>query len=236
MYLYLIRHGDPNYELDCLTPRGKLQAQSLAKRLQHAGITQVYSSPMGRAMETAQATCDLLQLPLTVEPWAYEVHRRYMTSETFPDGEPIVLYKAQSSRYLENGAYDLPFSRALEAPGFREANFEPALRRIVDGGKEFLARLGYQEENGIYRITQPSHERVALFCHGCFLCTWLAELLHIPMHISWANTGHTHTGVTVLRFSNNPDGYTSPRCLCMSDISHLYAHGPDTQYNGGQSI
>jgi len=236
MYLYLIRHGDPNYELDCLTPRGKLQAQALAKRLQTAGITQVYSSPMGRAMETAQATCDLLSLPMTIEPWSHEIRRRHMLSETFPNGEPMVLFKAQNTRYLKDGAYDLPFSQSMDAPGFREADIAPALQEIREGGRDFLARLGYREENGIYRIENPSQERVALFCHGCFLFTWISELLHIPLHISWACTGHCHTGVTVLRFANNPDGYTAPRCLCMSDMSHLYAHGPDTNYNGGQSI
>ena len=33
MLLYIIRHGDPNYKLDCLTERGKLQAQAVGKRI-----------------------------------------------------------------------------------------------------------------------------------------------------------------------------------------------------------
>jgi hypothetical protein len=49
-----------------------------------------------------------------------------------------------------------------------------------------------------------------------------------------------HTGVTVLEFRNNPDGITSPHCLCYSDMSHLYMHGPDMKYatlcNGGDVL
>ena len=236
MYLYLIRHGDPNYALDCLTERGKLQAEAVAKRLQHAGITKVYSSPMGRAIETAQPTCELLGLPMTIEPWSHEILKEHMTSQTFPDGEPTVLFKVQNTRYQENGQYNLSFSQWLSAPGFSESDIEIARTEIVEGGRDFLARLGYREENGIYRIENPNEERVALFCHGCFLFTWISELLHIPLHIAWSSLSFTHTGVTVLRFSNNPDGYTSPRCLTCSDISHLYAHGPDTNYNGGTQI
>ena len=236
MYLYLIRHGDPNYALDCLTERGKLQAQAVAKRLQHAGITQVYSSPMGRAIETAQPTCDLLGLPMHIEPWSHEIRSDDMRSVSFPDGDPTVLFKVQNSRYIENGNYDIPFSKAGEAPGFRESEIETARKEIVEGGRDFLQRLGYREENGIYKIENPNDERVALFCHGCFLFTWMSELLHIPLHVAWASLSFTHTGVTVLRFNNTEDGITSPRCLTCSDISHLYAHGPDTCYNGGASI
>ena len=32
MILYVIRHGDPDYSTDTLTPKGKLQAQALAKK------------------------------------------------------------------------------------------------------------------------------------------------------------------------------------------------------------
>lgn len=53
MLLYIIRHGDPHYPTDSLTPRGVLQAEAVGKRLAAAGITKIYSSPMGRAKQTA---------------------------------------------------------------------------------------------------------------------------------------------------------------------------------------
>ena len=43
MLLFLIRHGDPIYEPDSLTPLGKKQAEALAKRLALYGIDRVFT-------------------------------------------------------------------------------------------------------------------------------------------------------------------------------------------------
>ena len=54
MRIILIRHGDPNYEKDCLTELGHKQAEAAANRLLSEGIDGIYSSPQGRAMQTAE--------------------------------------------------------------------------------------------------------------------------------------------------------------------------------------
>ena len=51
MLLYIIRHGDPHYPTDSLTPRGVEQAEAVGKRLAASGIDKVFSSPMGRAKQ-----------------------------------------------------------------------------------------------------------------------------------------------------------------------------------------
>ena len=45
MRIILIRHGDPNYEKDCLTELGHKQASAAAQRLLSEGIDEIYSSP-----------------------------------------------------------------------------------------------------------------------------------------------------------------------------------------------
>ena len=54
MRLFLVRHGDPDYDKDCLTELGHRQADVVAQRLLEEGIEAIYSSPMGRARQTAQ--------------------------------------------------------------------------------------------------------------------------------------------------------------------------------------
>ena len=76
MLLYIVRHGEPNYEKDCLTENGKLQAEAVGKRIAASGIDVIYSSPMGRAQETAAPACRLLGLPCNIEDWAHEVEPR----------------------------------------------------------------------------------------------------------------------------------------------------------------
>ena len=54
MLLYFIRHGDPCYDPDCLTPLGLRQAEAVGRRLARYGLDRIYASPMKRAMQTAQ--------------------------------------------------------------------------------------------------------------------------------------------------------------------------------------
>ena len=229
MLLYIVRHGHPDYTTDSLTDRGWLQAEAVGKRLAATGIDQVYASPMGRARQTAEPTCRLLDLPCHIEPWAHEVQDERWTDE--PYGKPTSVTMVQNTYYRENGGIDLPYNRAYEAVGFRRSGMKDAVAYIEEGGRDFLERLGYKEENGVYRILRANEDRVALFCHSIMARAWISTLLHIPIHMMWAGFHYTHTGVTVLEFRNNADGFTAPKCLCYSDMSHLYAHGPDMHYD-----
>lgn len=229
MLLYIVRHGHPDYATDSLTERGWLQAEAVGKRLAATGIDQVYASPMGRARQTAEPTCRLLDLPCQIEPWAHEVQDERLTEE--PYGKPISVTMVQNTYYRENGGIDLPYDRAYEAVGFRASGMKNAVAYIEEGGRDFLERLGYKEENGVYRILRANEDKVALFCHSIMARAWISTLLHIPIHMMWAGFHYTHTGVTVLEFRNNADGFTAPKCLCYSDMSHLYAHGPDMHYD-----
>ena len=229
MLLYIVRHGHPDYVTDSLTDRGWLQAEAVGKRLAKTGIDQVYSSPMGRAKQTAEPTCRLLDLPCHIEPWSHEVQEERLTEE--PYGKPTSVTMVQNTYYRENGGIDLPYDRAYEAVGFRSSGMKEAVARIEEGGRDFLERLGYKEENGVYRILRANDDKVALFCHSIMARAWISTLLHIPIHMMWSGFHYTHTGVTVLEFRNNEDGFTAPKCLCYSDMSHLYAHGPDMGYD-----
>ena len=53
MRIIFVRHGEPDYQHDCLTETGKKQAEAASKRLAREGIDEIYASPMGRAAETA---------------------------------------------------------------------------------------------------------------------------------------------------------------------------------------
>ena len=62
MRIYFVRHGEPNYEKDCLTETGKKQAMAVANCLKDLGIEKVFSSTNDRALETASYTAKLLGL------------------------------------------------------------------------------------------------------------------------------------------------------------------------------
>ena len=234
MFLYIIRHGDPDYATDTLTERGQRQAEAVAIRLRDAKINRVYSSPLGRARQTAEPTARLLGLDVNIEEWSREIHEETLTP--FPDGVPTSLSHIQNTYFRENGNMDLGFDGAYECQGFSTSGMKDAVKKITDGGREFLARHGYVEENGIYRIEAPSDEKIALFCHGVMGRAWISHLLHIPINLMWAGFRTTHTGVTIFEFKNNKNGVTAPAMLCYSDMSHLSAAGLDMLYDGKKEI
>ena len=74
MIFYYIRHGDPIYDPDSLTPLGQRQAEAVAKRLAAHGIDEIYASTSQRAIETAQPTCEILKKEMTLLDFANEDH------------------------------------------------------------------------------------------------------------------------------------------------------------------
>ena len=56
MKLMIIRHGDPNYAIDSLTPKGHKEAAALAEYMKNLDVTAFYVSPLGRAQHTADYT------------------------------------------------------------------------------------------------------------------------------------------------------------------------------------
>ena len=56
MRLLFIRHGEPDYEKDSLTPKGFREAEYLAEYLAGEKIDYCYVSPLGRAKDTALPT------------------------------------------------------------------------------------------------------------------------------------------------------------------------------------
>src|SRR5688572_8030908 len=85
MRIYIIRHADPDYANDTITPAGHLEAQALAKRMSSIGLDRIYCSPLGRAVATMRYTSDLLGVPATTEEWTREMSDCRMGAGTRAD-------------------------------------------------------------------------------------------------------------------------------------------------------
>ena len=231
MIIYIIRHGDPDYKTDTLTERGKIQAELVGKRLHEVGIDRVFSSPLGRAKETAAPLCRMAGLECHIEEWAREIDTE-KTLTPVPDGQPKSISNLQNTYFRDGASFDLNCPDSFNATGVNDTQMREECERIDRCGDEFLARLGYVREGNNYRVVRANDDRVALFCHGAMGRAWIASLLHIPLHIMWASFKYTHTGVTAIEFKNNADGLTAPKCFYYSDMSHIYASGAENmKYN-----
>ena len=232
MLLFVIRHGDPIYDPDSLTPRGHLQAKALAKRFAVHGLDRIYASPLIRAQQTAQPTSEVLNLPIQIDEWASEnLAWEEFTVKYSGDFLHWVFFR-QNTEFRQNGDELLGNGNWKDAKSVQEIkDLENCYKRLEKGSDAFLERLGYKREScGIYRILKPSEERVALFCHQGVTLLWIPYMLGIPPHLFWSSFDVNHTGVSVFEFKNNPNGITSPKCISFSDNSHLLLEGLPYQF------
>jgi len=227
--LYIIRHADPIYVPDSLTELGHKQAKALAQRLAVNGLDKVYSSSNIRAQMTAKPTCDLLGLEYCIENWMSE-DLAWKDFSCEINGSRGWTFHRQNTKIK----YDETIKSGgkwYESEYFSQVNAIEGYKRIAECSDNFTERLGYKREDGGYRIIRPNDERVAAFCHQGFGTIWLSYLLDISPHLFLASFDLSHSGVTILEFKNYEDGYTAPKCLCLSDISHIYKSGLPMKYN-----
>lgn len=218
MILYITRHGEPDYATDSLTATGKKQAEALAERLAMHGLDEIFTSPLGRAKQTAEPTCARLGIPYKIEEWMSEDLAYDDLSAVLENGRRNWAFGCQNTRlrgfpgeWNENPVFET--CRAAKA----------GYARISAASDEFLERLGYVRDGALYKIAAPNDKRVAVFCHHGMGTSWLSHLLKIPPNIFWSSFNIAHSSVSILEFANNVDGFTAPQCLCLADISHIYA-------------
>ena len=72
MRILLIRHAEPDYAVDSLTPKGRAEAELLSRRLVRYDFRDIYVSPLGRARDTAAYTLSKLGRDAEVLPWLRE--------------------------------------------------------------------------------------------------------------------------------------------------------------------
>ena len=235
MLLYYIRHGDPIYSPDSLTPLGERQAEALAKRLALYGLDEIYSSTSNRAIMTAKPASDILGKEIQLLDFANEDHAwRHFTveKEEKPDEKTWVFYSNKAVNLFNTKEIkDLGFNW-FDYPEFQKYNFKAGLSKVYDELDDFIRTLGYEHDrySGKYKVIKSNDKRVALFAHQGFFFVFLSVLLDMPYPMVCTHFDMTHSGMTVIDFPEY-DGYAVPKILTLSSDSHIYREGLPTFYN-----
>ena len=230
MLFFYIRHGDPIYRPDSLTALGQKQADALAKRLSIYGIDKIYSSPSGRAIETAKPTCDLVKKEMEIVDFAAErlafndfsIEKNGERMWIFADEESKMLLADESVTSLGHKWYE---HKDLTA-------YKKGVERISEETFNFFKSLGYEhiKNTGKYKVIKPNDERIALFAHQGFGFAFLSEILGIPYPVFTSHFNICHSSMTVIEFKEE-NGFAIPRVLTLSSDSHIYREGLPTKYN-----
>ncbi len=220
MKLLLVRHGDPDYQKDGLTEKGKREARLLAKRLTKQEADAYYVSPLGRAKETAAPT--LQQLGRTAEEcmWLQEYTVR-VRKPHMPDRWSIA-WDWLPEDWMSDPRF-FSMDHWYEHPVLMEGGAKEEYDRVTQQFDLLLARHGYEREGQYYRAVAHNNDTLVLFCHFALECVLLSHLLYISPMILWHGLCAAPSSVTTVVTEERREGIASFRVTSFGDISHLYA-------------
>lgn len=198
--IFLIRHGETLWNAQMkfqghadvpLSDKGLEQARALAGRLLSRNISTIYSSDLGRAVETARQIADSRGLPVITRPTLREMNFGEWEGLTFAEiGE----------RYgdLLKQWWQKPL--ALRPPGGEGlsdliARVIPALREIVE---------------------EHPDQQVAVVCHGGPIRSIIATILNMDMNKYW-KIRQDNACLNIVDFAEWDGGVVS----LLNDRSHL---------------
>lgn len=233
MLLFYIRHGQPIYDPDSLTPLGKRQAEALGKRLARFGIDEIYASTSTRAIQTAEPTAEMTGKPIVQLDWCNEAHAwEELTVWNEKVKGRTWLYQSDEMRMkMVDPQIAALGNRWYTHEWFADPRYEKGVKRVAKETYAFLERLGYRysDKTNTYEGFVANDKRIALFAHEGFGMVFLSTLLNIPYPQFCTHFGLGHSSMTVIRFAGEEN--VIPCVLQLSNDSHCYREGLPTKYN-----
>ena len=216
MKLLIVRHGDPDYEIDSLTKKGEREAKLLAKRLSKLELAKLYCSPLGRARKTASYTLKKMRRTAETLDWLEEFRGFIQVN-----GNEEICWDRLPSQWTEDPIY---YSKEwYKGPLFEDSVVKKQYDRVCEGIDALLESWGYRHIGNHLEAYKPNDDTNVLFCHFGVESVMLSHLLGVSPMILWHNTCALTSSVTTLVTEEREEGIAILRMLGFSDISHLYA-------------
>ncbi len=227
MKLLIVRHGEPNYEIDGLTEKGAREAELLADRLCRESITKVYCSVLGRARLTAKPTLDRLGIEAEYCDWLREFEYARVT---VPYREKKHMAWDILPSYINTLEKIYSPTAWLEEEFIKNSPVPEAYQAVVEAFDAMLEAHGYKRDGYVYRAINPNHDTIVLVCHFGLTGVLLSHLLNCSPYSVWQHVCTAPTAVTTLYTEEREDGIAHFRAGAIGDISHLYAAGEEPSF------
>jgi broad specificity phosphatase PhoE len=210
--LYLVRHGENpanlTKEFSCrlvdysLTPKGVLQSQQTAEYFQDREIHDIFSSPLKRAMDTAEIIAERLGLKVVTMQNFREVDVGDLELQP-PSAEAWALHDAILSGWLA-GRTDLTFP----------------------GGEDYVT-LWNRVRTGIEQIVGGKEGRnIVVVAHGGVFTLTLGDLCR-DISMDWLRTTTNHNcSITVIDVELR-DGRLEGKLITWASYAHLHGAAAD---------
>ena len=221
MKIMFVRHAEPWYAIDSLTEKGHREAELLSRRLSKMDVKAFYTSPLGRARETARYTLEKTGREAEILPWLAEFRGKSIDPE---NGSPRIPWDYKPSVWM-NREQLRSMDDWLKDPLFQGSNVDAVWEETKQGLDALLEKHGYVRDGRIYHAENNRPETIVLFCHFGIMMACLSHLIGIsPMNL-WHGFCTQPSSVTTVITEERVKGEVAWRCMQLGDISHLYAEG-----------
>jgi len=218
MKIVFVRHGHPDYTLDCLTELGHRQAEAVAERLRDTKFDKIFSSTCGRAYETAEhivkgRDMEIVQLEFMREIWwgasngdeiSHRGHPWLVADDVVAAGGDLF-----DANWQENEFF------------CKNDILKQRCQKVLDGFDSWLSELGYEREGQYYRVKRANDETVALVSHGGSSSVVLSRLFNLPFPYVCTMVHPDFTGITEVVLNGHAGELCAPRFKVLNDALHI---------------
>lgn len=227
MKLLFVRHGDPDYEHDCLTKRGRKEAQAVAKRLAPVEIDAFFVSPLGRAQETARPTLEVKGMTAKTCKWLREFDAPIHRPDA--DGRLKITWDWLPQDWVPVREF-YSIDTWLSEPHMRETDVAAQYNWVCGELDKVLAEYGYERDGKLYRVRQESEKTICFVCHYGVACVMLSHLLSISPMLLWHGLVAQPASISSLATEERRQGIATFRMNHYGDTSHIEAAGLPENY------
>lgn len=246
MRIIFVRHGEPDYANDTLTPKGWREAELLSERIKNWDVDAFYTSPLGRAKDTASCTLKKMGREAVELPWMKEFGYAIDDPVTGRHGVPWDF--VPSFWTPQEAMHDLDKWAETEVMQ-QNPQIVPAYQEVVQKLDELLASYGYDRDHYFYRTKEKeehfmagtvapgstfaaSEEKeqsagpvIVIFCHLGITCLVLSHLLNIPFPLLVHGFFMPPSSITVVNSEERWGNEAYFRVQTIGDVHHLLSGG-----------
>ncbi len=220
--ILLIRHAEPDYTVDSLTPKGRVEAELLSRRLVHYDIRDFYVSPLGRARDTASYTLEKCCRKAVTLPWLREFRGSFSDPES---GKRRVVAWDLKPRIWKALPGIMNIETWCDASVFDSGDVREIWKETTDGVDTLLGSYGCIKDGPVWRFENNGDFTIALFCHFGISMAVLGYLTDVSPMILWHHTVCLPSSVTEIVTEERIRGEVSFRITKLGDLTHLESAG-----------
>ncbi len=228
MKLVIIRHADPDYDNDSLTPKGEVEAELLSRWAKTQKFDAVYCSPLGRAQKTCQACQRKMGFSYETLHWLREFSATVFCPTSH---EKSIPWDLMPSFFVKRPLL-YHNERWMEDVLFANSNMKEKYQEVKDGLEALLKKHGYERDGKLFRAVRPNRDTVVLFCHFGLLSVIFSILADCSPYVIFQNFCALPSSVTTLITEEREPGKAIFRCVGFGDLSHLASAGEVPSYSG----